>query len=308
LQPIDEHHLLAIGRGADEATGLFQELQVSIFDVSDLTDPQLMHRYSFDGGRSITTPATGDRWQRGDGDHHAVSYFAEAGILALPIFAEANDRLWWEGDDGTPILEAGNGGLQIFQIDVAAGFTPLAIIEHETAVERSVQIGDHLWVISSGTVTAHQLDDPAIQLGELSLHPDHGPAPVELSMFEPQEAVTLFVMEEVTLRGDRGASRRPWTRIDFTALSAAGNRLHDRGLRPVSRLAHHAAFSSSNDLLQRSSRLRDVEEARDVAETHRGRRPVDEALEREGHRHRPWLGVDDALVGRLAEIVTGLEG
>src|SRR5690606_27236384 len=82
LQPIDENHMLAIGRGANESTGLFQELQLSVFDVTDPNDPQLAHRHSFGGGRSTATIATGDEWTRGDGDHHAVSYFADAGILA----------------------------------------------------------------------------------------------------------------------------------------------------------------------------------------------------------------------------------
>jgi uncharacterized secreted protein with C-terminal beta-propeller domain len=164
LQPIDDTHLLAIGRGADESTGLFQELQVSIFDVSDLATPQLLHRYSFDGGRSTATPVTGDRWTRGDGDHHAVSYFADDDLLAFPIFTEGD----WMAEGGG-LFSNGEGGLQVFNIDIATGFTPLTVIEHDTLVERSVRIGDHLYAISSGAVTVHELDDPTLQLGEVSI-------------------------------------------------------------------------------------------------------------------------------------------
>ena len=94
LQPIDEHTLLAIGRDADERTGLFQDLQLSVFDVSDMSNPTLLHRHEFEGGRSTESLATGNRWVRGDGDHHAVSYFPAERILALPVFF-----------DGTPGAE-----------------------------------------------------------------------------------------------------------------------------------------------------------------------------------------------------------
>jgi uncharacterized secreted protein with C-terminal beta-propeller domain len=175
LQPIDDTHLLAIGRGADETTGAFQELQVSIFDVSNLANPQLVHRYSFEGGRSTDTPATGSPWTRGDGDHHAVSYFADEQILALPIYTGYS----WSMDAGT-LFPVGEGGLQIFRIDVDTGFTPLGIVEHDTLVERSLRIGDRLFAISSGTVSVHELNDPTTLLGEVSIAAPPGASVVEV--------------------------------------------------------------------------------------------------------------------------------
>ncbi len=94
LQPLDATHLIGIGRNADTVTGFFQELQISIFDVADLSDPQLVSRYAFDGGRSTATAATGGRWMVGVGDHHAVSYFASEQILAVPIYSD-QDWSWW---------------------------------------------------------------------------------------------------------------------------------------------------------------------------------------------------------------------
>jgi Beta propeller domain len=208
LEPIDENHLLAIGRGADEATGQFQELQVSIFDISNMTDPQLVHRYSFEGGRTTATPATGDRWNRGDGDHHAVSYFASDEIFAMPILSAEENSWWWDGDQTAALFEAGQGGLQVFRMNVDAGFTPLAIIEHDTLVERSLQIGDHLYAISSGTVTVHDLANPNARLGEVSIAAEPGIEPVALTMYEaPVEAVSLSSSEE---RGERPAPRADW--------------------------------------------------------------------------------------------------
>ncbi len=190
LQPIDENHLLAIGRGADEATGLFQELQVSIFDVADMSNPQLLHRYSFGGGRSTATPATGDRWSIGDGDHHAVSYFPSEQVFALPIFS-ADD---WSGGMDDPLFEVGHGGLQVFTIDVAAGITPIGLIEHDTLIDRSLQIGDHLVAISSGTVSVHEMTDPAMELGRIGIAAQPGEQPLNLAMYEPPAAESLALL------------------------------------------------------------------------------------------------------------------
>jgi uncharacterized secreted protein with C-terminal beta-propeller domain len=184
LQPLDENHLLAVGRGADEQTGLFEELQVSLFDVSDLTDPQLLHRYSFGGGRSTATPVTGDRWTRGDGDHHALSLFAEQGIFAIPIFTA--DAGWSRnGEENTTLFEPSDGGLQVFRVDLDLGFTPMGLVEHDALVERSLRIGEHLYAISAGQVTVHELDDPGTQLGEVVIAPAEDEQPLELRMFEP---------------------------------------------------------------------------------------------------------------------------
>jgi hypothetical protein len=173
LQMIDDSHLLAVGRGADESTGWFEELQISIFDVSNLADPQLVDRYSFEGGRGTATEITGDRWTRGDGDHHALSYFPSEQILAIPIYDA--DQPIFEWSSGRPqILEVDAGRLQVLKIDVTAGFTSLGVIEHETRIRRSVEIGDRLFAISSSEVTVHELTDPTVQLGQLRIAAEPG--------------------------------------------------------------------------------------------------------------------------------------
>ncbi|HEX2473460.1 MAG TPA: beta-propeller domain-containing protein, partial [Lacipirellulaceae bacterium] len=214
LQPMDENHLLAIGRNADEATGWFHELQVSIFDVSDLSDPQLAHRYSFDGGRSTVTPVAGDRWIRGDGDHHAVSYFASEQIFAIPIYTAEENSVWWDGDQATSMFEPGHGGLQLFRIDVDAGFVPLGVIEHDALVERSVKIGDHMYAISSGAVSVHELTNPSARLGEVSIAAESDLEPVALKMYEAP-------VEIVTLQSDEARSERPTRRADWSPVAPA---------------------------------------------------------------------------------------
>jgi uncharacterized secreted protein with C-terminal beta-propeller domain len=231
LQPIGEEHLLAIGRGADERTGQFEELQVSIFDVSDSTDPQLAHRYSFEGGRSTETPATGNRWVRGDGDHHAVSYFADAGIFAIPTFSTGAIINWWNGIQQTTTM---GGELQVFRIDVDSGFTPLGNIEHDTLIQRSVRIGNHLYAISSSALTVHDLFDPEIDLGEVSLLP------------QPDSGYALILRQP----DRKSTSSLQLLRVDESELQALVDlQVSNPGRRaytPPARSAAFAKFTSSN--------------------------------------------------------------
>lgn len=204
LQPMGGGFLLSIGRGADEATGLFQELQASIFDVSDLNEPQLAHRYSFAGGRGTASITTGDRWQIGDLEHHAVGYFAEAGLLALPVHSESHG-LKRMGDNEFGAV----GGLQVLRVDAATGFAEAALIEHDSRILRSLVLGDRLVVVSGGTVSVHTLDDPAQELGRIKLSSEGATNVAELEQlfyFSRDEAVAIAAVAGGT---------------DLTALAAA---------------------------------------------------------------------------------------
>lgn len=170
LQPIGENHLLGIGRGANEHNGMFEELQISIFDVTDGGDPLLAHRYSVEGGRNTTTIATGNRWTAGDGDHHAVAFYEDAGILTLPIQNEGDWNPIWLGDvQLAPTLGGKLGGLLVLSVDVASGIEKLALIEHDSPILRSIRIGDTLIAISATQVSSHQLTSPAEAIDELDL-------------------------------------------------------------------------------------------------------------------------------------------
>ncbi len=182
LQPLGEDHLLGVGRGADENLGRFQELQVSIFDVTDLDDPQLAYRYSFGGGRSTNSEAL---WE-----HHAVSYFPESEILAIPIYSTSQRGGFRFGVDNSPILGAGESALQVFQIDVATGFEPLSTITHDSRIVRSLRIGEQLVVVSSDYVTIHTLAEPDIQLGKLELNVGTDSNLVELTPYVGPESLT----------------------------------------------------------------------------------------------------------------------
>jgi uncharacterized secreted protein with C-terminal beta-propeller domain len=242
LQPIDENHLLAVGRGGSESSVWFQELQVSIFDTSDMSEPVLVDRFSFDGGRSTATPVTGDRWMRGDGDHHAVSYFSAEQIFAIPILSADAAGSTRAGIDNTPIFEQGHGGLQVFRIDVDSGITPIGLIQHDMLVERSVQIGEDLYAISSDTVTVHELTDPTVELGSVTIASQDDASYTELTMYRSLDARAVMMANVAA-----GAKVLP-TNSGFDLPKGAAPRA-TQSVRRVTRGARETAFAADSLLL-----------------------------------------------------------
>ena len=151
LVPLDDTHLLGVGRDVDPLTGRDGGLQLSLFDVGDPANPTRSATFTFTGDWGSWSPAS---W-----DHHALGWFAKQGILAVPV-QEKNSTT----------------DLVVFRIDTGAdaAFERLGTIQHAEAIDRSVRIGDVLYAVSPGLVTAHPLAAPAVQLAAAELS-----APVE---------------------------------------------------------------------------------------------------------------------------------
>jgi uncharacterized secreted protein with C-terminal beta-propeller domain len=149
LQPIDATHLLGVGRDADPATGRTLDLQVSLYDVSDLGTPQLVSRYTIDPGNWS--------WSEGEFDHHAIGYYPEAHVLALPV--TGYDSATWDY----------RSQLWVLQVDPAAGFQLLGKVTDDTPVRRSVRVGDNLYSISHDAVKVQPLLSPGTPTGTVAL-------------------------------------------------------------------------------------------------------------------------------------------
>jgi len=144
LHPMGEDHLIGLGRYADPATGIPQGLQLSLFDVADLSQPTLLDRYVF----------SEDFWggySEAEWDHHAFSYFSDYDTLTVPLGLN-----WWE-----------TASLQVFGITPQDGIQFRGAIEHDSAVRRSFQIGDYLYSVSDATIKANAIADPSLQIAEL---------------------------------------------------------------------------------------------------------------------------------------------
>lgn len=194
LQPLGENHLLGIGRGANESSGLIQELQVSIFDVSDLNDPLLAHRHSFGGGRNTASIALGE--------HHAVSYFPSAEILAIPVYSNPQWSNFRWNINNTATLGVQESALQVFQVDVQTGFEPIATIKHNSRIVRSLRIGEQLVVVSTDQITVHDLKDPSQTLAKMDLHIGSDEGLVELAAYlSPQTLAAIQVLTTTSAEG-----------------------------------------------------------------------------------------------------------
>lgn len=151
LHPISDSLLIGFGRDGDES-GRIGGLQVSLFDVSDLTDPKRLDMYRFD------TPADTWSWSAAEWDHHAFNYFAEHQVLALPVL----DYGWYNG----------TAKLEVLKVDPAKGFTSLGRVAQNGQVLRGVQIGDYLYSIGSKSVKVVAIDDPRQEVAVVKLADD----------------------------------------------------------------------------------------------------------------------------------------
>lgn len=157
LQLIGDGLLIGLGRDADPETGAVGGLQLSLFDVSDLANPQRLDLLLF------SDEAWGG-WSEAEWNHHAISWFADQGILTLPVSGD-----WSE-----------SAALQVLQVS-SEGIVQLGAINHTSPVMRSLRIGDLLFSMSMGEIRVHDLMNPSIQIGgvELPTPPESDPIPID---------------------------------------------------------------------------------------------------------------------------------
>ncbi len=191
LQSIGGGYLLGLGRMADPATGQFAEPQISLFDVSDIGNPERVDAATIPTGRAGGLNLYAD--------HHRVAYFSEYGVLTVVA----------------PVAEqTGESALWVYKIDTAASgaegdraITHLVTIEHDSdsgqfgsRVSRAVRIGERLVVVSDRLVTVHDLVSPQAALASA----DHGStwlervAYKEIGNLAPSEGDRLFCLEAST--------------------------------------------------------------------------------------------------------------
>lgn len=162
LQVVGEGRVIGLGRDADPITGAVGGLQVSLFDVSDLANPTQLDVYSF----------SSDQWggySDAEWDHHAISWFADVGILTLPVTID------WTEPAALEVLHLGTDGI-----------TLVGEIVHESPVLRSLRIGDLLFSMSAGAIQVHSLADPSVLVGSVAL-----PVQVDFPPPLPTEPVAI---------------------------------------------------------------------------------------------------------------------
>lgn len=111
LHPLGENHLLAIGQGGTIDGLNIGGVQLSIFEIGDFANPALLFQ------EEIGVRGT---WSEAQYDHKAFTYWAENGLLAIPVnlFEYTTPPLSpWENGQLT------FSGLYVYRVDPATGFT-----------------------------------------------------------------------------------------------------------------------------------------------------------------------------------------
>ncbi len=171
LHPYDDNHIIGVGINAVEADpGLgdfswFQGMKIALFDVSDVSNPQEMHKVEI-GDRGTDSYALHD--------HKAFLFERDKGLLVLPILlAELSPEQ--KASDATPPFEYGEftfQGAYVFDLTLDGGFNLRGRITHMDddqqpaddyyygsgdSVERSLYIEDALYTISPSGIKANDL-------------------------------------------------------------------------------------------------------------------------------------------------------
>ena len=121
IHPLDKDHLLTIGQDADD-NGRVRGVHLQIFDVSNFKEPRRSHHHRFQFG------GEGYSYSTAQNDHHAFTYDAKQGVLAIPLsYYNYRDT------------QQSFNGLALFKVGKQAGFVELGRISHRDLVETQYQ-------------------------------------------------------------------------------------------------------------------------------------------------------------------------
>jgi uncharacterized secreted protein with C-terminal beta-propeller domain len=180
LHPYDENTLIGIGKETVEAEegnfAWYQGVKVSLFDVSDVSDPKELAKYEI-GDRGTDSPALYN--------HKAFLFSLSRNLLVIPVLEAQIDS----SDYGSQVPDNAYGdyvyqGAYVFNISREDGIQLRGRVSHiddpqtflrsgywfesDLSVERSLYIEDTLYTISGGMIKMNGLDDLS-EIGRVNL-------------------------------------------------------------------------------------------------------------------------------------------
>jgi uncharacterized secreted protein with C-terminal beta-propeller domain len=181
LHPLGADHLLSIGYDSDDQVNFawFTGLLLQIFDVSDPSDPQLLHREVIGARGSSSEAAT---------NHLAFNYFAPREVLAIPA------TVCEDSAGGGSYAETMTfSGLLVYDVSTTDGFTLRGQVDHpyvdpvdsstyyvggacsnwwtdsNSVVQRTIFMDDFVYSVSDLLIKVNSLTDLSTDVAEVSL-------------------------------------------------------------------------------------------------------------------------------------------
>lgn len=147
LHPIGPGLLMGVGQDATE-DGRVKGTQVSVFDVSEPSDPRRVDQITLSEGSNSQV----------EYDHHAFLYWEPTGLAMVPV------QQWWWDDDS----ESAFFGAVGFEVDADGELKEIQRFAHpggeredldwRAQIMRSVVIGDYLYTISAKGMMKSEVD------------------------------------------------------------------------------------------------------------------------------------------------------
>jgi len=183
MHPLDDTHLLTIGRDGTEETQVLG-LSFQIFDVTDPHNPKQVAK------TTLPEDQNGYSWSEAQWDHHAFVYFAHLGLLAIPVTGY-NWNYDYDGDWDW-YFDSFFSRLDLYKISIEGGIEPAGSVSHGsmmpefkapekkdntycymnwnysdlTQIRRGVFLENFLFSVSKGGVQVH--DTKAIKEGPVA--------------------------------------------------------------------------------------------------------------------------------------------
>ncbi len=163
LHPISADFVLGLGR---DGSDLWGSPQLSLFDVSDFSQPERVDNYVFRGAS----------WSPAFYDHHAINYFPDSQIAVIPFqgsFGRCHNAAAVVG-----CSQRQANAFWVIQVNTASGDESLQLlgtIEHEDAPLRSLRIGENLFTVAASSVKVTDLLHPkrlidALHFGQIAFN------------------------------------------------------------------------------------------------------------------------------------------
>jgi uncharacterized secreted protein with C-terminal beta-propeller domain len=147
LHPYDESHIIGVGKTENNS------VKISLFDVTNVSDPIEIDMYSVEGVSSDTLALT---------EHKAFLFDKSRDLLAIPVSI-------YYGDGYLPYLQWKNNGLYVFNITLDSGIVLRGNITHQEGssvyydatydVKRALYIKNVLYTMSDTKIKMNSLED-----------------------------------------------------------------------------------------------------------------------------------------------------